>query len=69
MAEAGQRLTRFDAGKQWSDDRQDELLRAGVERQFGIIGEALTQLRRHSPELAARIREHELGLATPAAKW
>jgi len=59
MAEAGQRLTRFAAGKQWNDYRQDELLRAGVERQFEIIGEALTQLRRHSPELAARIREHE----------
>lgn len=59
MAEAGQRLTRFVAGKQWCDYRQDELLRAGVERQFEIIGEALTQLRRHSPELAERIREHE----------
>ena len=49
---------RFISGKDWIDYRDNELLRAGVERQFEIIGEALGQLRRHSPELAARIREH-----------
>ena len=59
IAEAGQRLMRFISGKTWIDYRDDELLRAGVERQFEIVGEALSQLRRHSPELAAHIREHE----------
>ena len=55
IAEAGQRLMRFISGKTWIDYRDDELLRAGVERQFEIVGEALSQLRRHSPELAAHI--------------
>ena len=59
IIQAGERLARFLAGKGWDEYRQDELLRAGVERQFEIIGESLGQLRRHSPELAARIREHE----------
>lgn len=59
ITDAGQRLGRFIAGKRWSDYQNDELLRAGVERQFEIIGEALNRLRRQSPDLAARIREHE----------
>jgi uncharacterized protein with HEPN domain len=58
IIEAGQRLSRFIAGKHWNDYRQDDLLRAGVERQFEIVGEALSQLRRHDPALAGRIREH-----------
>lgn len=57
--DAGQRLARFVGGKSWDDYRTDDMLRAAVERQFEIIGEALNQLRRHAPELATRIREHE----------
>lgn len=59
IIDAGQRLDRFIAGKTWSDYQHDELLRAGVERQFEIIGEALNQLRRQSPDLSVGIREHE----------
>ncbi len=59
VTEASQRLARFIDGKRWDDQRNDELLRAGVERPFEIIGEALNQLRKHSPDLAAHIREHE----------
>jgi uncharacterized protein with HEPN domain len=59
IAQAGDRLSRFIAGRDWEQYQADELLRAGVERQFEIIGEALNQLRRHFPDLAARIADHE----------
>ncbi len=59
IVQAGERLARFLSDKNWDDYQGDELLRAGVERQFEIIGESLGQLRRHSPELAGRVREHE----------
>lgn len=56
--QAAQRLQRFIQGRNYTDYLADELLRAGVERQFEIMGEALNQLRRHDPTLAATIREH-----------
>ena len=58
VVQAAQRVQRFVHGRSYEDYRADELLRAGVERQFEIIGEALSQLRRQSPELAEGIREH-----------
>ena len=39
----------FTAGKDLNAYQQDELLRAAVERKFGIIGEALSQLLRSFP--------------------
>ena len=34
------------------------MLRSAVERQFGIIGEALSRLAKDSPEVVARIPDH-----------
>ena len=48
----------FTAGKSYVDYEADALLRSGVERQFEIIGEALTQLARLDSALASRIGEY-----------
>ena len=56
--QAAQRVQRFIHGRSYEDYLADELLRAGVERQFEIIGEALSQLRRQNPELAPDGRRH-----------
>ncbi len=44
MRAAGQRVLEFTRGKSLADYRSDVLLRSAVERQFEIIGEALSQL-------------------------
>lgn len=41
----------------------DDMLRSAVERQFEIIGEALSQLARLGPDIAARIPELESAVA------
>lgn len=51
MREAGARLRRFTAGKTFNDYSQDELLQSAVERQFEILGEALTQLNKLAPDV------------------
>jgi uncharacterized protein with HEPN domain len=51
-------VARFTAGKEFSDYEQDDMLRSAVERQFEVIGEALTQLARLDAALAERISEH-----------
>lgn len=45
----------FTHGKQLSDYQNDALLRAAVERNFEVIGEALAQALRFFPEIAGRI--------------
>jgi uncharacterized protein with HEPN domain len=47
----------FNAGKSYEDYLDDNLLRAGTERKFEIIGEALVRLQRLSPNIAARITD------------
>jgi uncharacterized protein with HEPN domain len=45
------------AGKSFADFDSDLVLRSAVERQFEILGEALGQLARVDPMLAARIAD------------
>ena len=52
---AADNISVFCAGKSFEQYRSDELLRAAVERKFGIIGEALARLAQEDPEVAARI--------------
>jgi uncharacterized protein with HEPN domain len=54
---AADRVSRFTAGKTFDDYLADELLRSAVERQLGIVGEALSQLRRIDPATAGAISQ------------
>jgi uncharacterized protein with HEPN domain len=49
IANAAESIRDFTAGKDLKAYLQDELLRAAVERKFGIVGEALSQLLRNFP--------------------
>jgi uncharacterized protein with HEPN domain len=49
IADAAASICAFTSGKDLNAYQQDELLRAAVERKFGIIGEALSQLLRSFP--------------------
>lgn len=55
IKQAGDLLAGFTAGKTFADYCADPLLRSGVERQFEIIGEALSQALRVGPGLAGRL--------------
>ena len=52
---AAERIARYTAGKTFSDYEADDFLRSAVERQFEIIGEALSALRRGDPGTASEI--------------
>lgn len=52
---AAERIERFTRGKQFEQYLADEMLRSAVERQFTVIGEALSRLDRDSPDLAAAV--------------
>ncbi|NKE58107.1 DUF86 domain-containing protein [Lentzea sp. PSKA42] len=52
---AAELLAEFSSGKSFTDYLGDAMLRSAVERQFEIIGEALNNLSKVSPELAAAI--------------
>ncbi|MFN0072967.1 MAG: DUF86 domain-containing protein [Chloroflexota bacterium] len=56
-------IREFTAQKTSEDCLADRLLRAAVERQFGIIGEALNQLSRIAPEVVQQIPRHTEAIA------
>lgn len=58
IQQAARTLSEFVEGRDWDDYRRDAMLRAAVERQFEIIGEALAQLAKRDEGVAARIGEH-----------
>jgi uncharacterized protein with HEPN domain len=55
IANAASSIESFTAGKNMDAYLQDELLRSAVERKFGIIGEALSQLLRTFPDYRDKI--------------
>jgi uncharacterized protein with HEPN domain len=58
ICHAADAVAAFARGKTLEDYQGDQLLRAAVERQLTILGEAVVQVSRLSPELAERIPEH-----------
>lgn len=52
-------ITQFTQGKAFDDYLCDALLRAGVEREFEIIGEAINRLQRDNSALADRIHDYK----------
>ena len=65
MQQAAALLSEFTAGKDFAAYVSDAMLRAAVEREFEIIGEALGQLAKLDEELAAGISERRAIVATP----
>lgn len=63
MQHAAASLAAFIQGRTWSDYESNAMLRAAVERQFEIIGEALAQLAKRDPDMAARISEYQRVIA------
>jgi uncharacterized protein with HEPN domain len=57
IAQACEALTEFSADKTFADYVEDLMLRSAVERQFEIIGEALTRAIRLDPDLADQITD------------
>jgi uncharacterized protein with HEPN domain len=53
--QAVERIVRFTAGRNYSEYSADDMLRAAVERQFEIIGEALGGFRRVDPDAAQTV--------------
>jgi uncharacterized protein with HEPN domain len=57
MLQAARSIKSFVAGKTLEDYQRDDLLRSGVERQFLIIGEALSQATRLFPDFEEQISD------------
>jgi uncharacterized protein with HEPN domain len=57
IAQAADQITAFTSGRSYENYLADAMLRAAVERQFTIIGEAVTVLDRIDAALASKIPE------------
>jgi uncharacterized protein with HEPN domain len=57
IGEACASIAAFTAGKSFDDYSRDPLLRSAVERQFEIVGEALSRLLQVEPGLVGRVTE------------
>lgn len=55
IANAAESIRIFTDGKDLSAYLSDEMLRAAVERKFGIVGEAVSQLLRYFPDYRDKI--------------
>jgi uncharacterized protein with HEPN domain len=53
---AAELIKEFSSGRTFTEYESDAMLRSAVERQFEIVGEALNQLSKRAPELAAKFR-------------
>lgn len=58
IRDAAQFIRQVTDSKPLDDYRDDRLLRQAVERNFEIIGEAVSRLARHDPATAAKIGEY-----------
>ncbi len=58
IQQAASLVAQFTAGKDFADYQREAMLRLAVERAFGIVGEAMSQLLRLDATLAARISEY-----------
>ena len=58
IAQAADLIVSFTSGKAFADYQTDAMLRSAVERQLGIIGEALAQLVHLDATIAAKVREY-----------
>lgn len=58
IKQAAELIVTFTAGKTFADYEQEAMLKAAVEREFEIIGEALGQLAKLDERIAAKITEY-----------
>ena len=58
IQQAADLINTFCAGRNFADYQRDPMLRSAVERQFEIIGEAISGLARLDPKLAERLTEY-----------
>lgn len=58
MLKAARLVLKFTSGRSQAEYHHDEFLRAAVERELEIVGEALNRLFKVAPNIAAEISEH-----------
>ncbi len=58
IRDAASAIRRFVHGQTFTDFDGDEVVQSAVERKYQIIGEALNRIRKDSPRVLGKIREH-----------